>query len=245
MSPEQIRAEQTDARSDIYSLGLTFYEMVTGRAAVAGDTDHAMMNAQLNVVPPPPAGLNPLVPQAVSAAILRALAKEPGHRFQTAGEFQWALGNVGAIPSAAAPMAAPVSATELAEVETRLSRILGPIAKRLVSQAAQRCGSISEIRAALAAEIEDTKAREHFLKTDTGRATAAPTSSMAPVAFDPAVLDRLGKALAPYLGPIAKVVVTRAARGARNLEDLLNALAAEIPSTEDRRRFLTATRSAL
>ena len=67
----------------------------------------------------------------------------------------------------------------------------------------------------------------------------------APVSFGPAALDRLTQALAPYLGPIAKVLVTRAAPTARSAEELENALAAEIPSAEDRRRFLAAVRSSL
>jgi serine/threonine-protein kinase len=66
----------------------------------------------------------------------------------------------------------------------------------------------------------------------------------APVSFDPAVLERLTRALAPYLGPIAKVMVSRAARSARDVDDLESALAAEIADAADRRRFLAAARSA-
>jgi serine/threonine-protein kinase len=66
-----------------------------------------------------------------------------------------------------------------------------------------------------------------------------PTPS---VSFDPAVLDRLAQALAPYIGPIAKVVVARAARTAGSAEELQKALAAEIPAA-DRQRFLAAIRS--
>ena len=72
MSPEQIRYGQADTRSDIYSLGLMFYEMVTGHHPVTGGTEHSRMEAQLNVVPPDPASVNLLVPAAVSAAIMRA-----------------------------------------------------------------------------------------------------------------------------------------------------------------------------
>jgi serine/threonine-protein kinase len=64
-----------------------------------------------------------------------------------------------------------------------------------------------------------------------------------PGSFEPATIDRLAQALAPYLGPIAKVLVNRAARRARNVTELQEALAAEIPSVDDRRRFLARVRS--
>jgi hypothetical protein len=243
MSPEQIRSGEVDARSDIYSLGLTFYEIVTGRRAIQADTEHGLMNAHFNVMPSDPAIVNPLVPPAISAAIMRALAKEPGHRFQTALEFRDALTGLGQLSGAA--VVGPVSAAELAGLEARLSRALGPIARRLVSDAARSYGTISEIRRALAAQIEDPKAREHFLKTNPG-AIATTTVARPPtaaVSFDPATLDRLTQALAPYLGPIAKIVVTRAARNARTADELQNALAAELPSAADRQRFLASVRS--
>jgi serine/threonine protein kinase len=252
MSPEQIRTGEADARSDIYSLGLTFYEMVTGRRPIQGESEHALMNAQLSFLPPDPATVNPFVPPTVSAAIMRALAKEAGLRFQTALEFQAALRNIGQTPSQAPVSASAIPATrpDLVDLEARLSRAIGPIARRLVADAARRYGSVSEIRQALAAQIDDPKERATFLRTNPGVKTepdatvTMPARTPAPnVAFDPSVLERLVQALAPYIGPIAKVVVTRAARTASSAEELQNALANEIPAAADRQRFLAAVRS--
>jgi serine/threonine-protein kinase len=249
MSPEQIRAGAIDARSDIYSFGLTFYEMVVGQPAVQGETQHAQMTAQLEAIPPAPAELNPLVPQAVSAAIMRAIAKEPGQRFPSALEFHAALhqGAAGALsPPVPPPLPRPsaISAVELAELETRLARALGPIAKHLVNGASRRYGSVTEIRQALAAQIEDAGQRAEFLKSTTRVGTERPTATLplSPVSFDPATVDRLAEALTLYLGPIAKVVVNRSARAAQSLEELQNALAAQISSEKDRQRFLAAVR---
>ena len=248
MSPEQLLAAPTDARSDIYSLGLTFYEMIVGRRAIQADTQHALMDAQLRTIPPAPAVVNPLVPAAISTVIMRAISKEPGHRFQTALEFQAALHQVSQQqvdrnPQPAAPVGA-IPAAELAELEARLARCIGPIARRLVPDAARRFGTMSEIRQALAAQIEDPKQRENFLKTTPGGGTTVAHSPTAAVSFDAAALDRLALELAHYLGPIARVMVSRTARTAGNLEDLQTRLAAEIASPEERRRFLAAVRSA-
>jgi serine/threonine-protein kinase len=252
MSPEQIRSGEVDARSDIYSLGILAYEMVAGRHPTLADTEYATMNAQLNVVPPDLGAVNPRVPQALSAAIMRAIAKEPALRFQTALEFQAALQglDLAGVPAPAVPTATAARTLELAELEARLSRALGPIAGRLVASAARRYTTISEIRQALASEIEDPKERAAFLKTASGlktdpgvTATMVVRTPTAPTAFDAAALDRLAQALARFVGPIAKVMVTRAARSARNAEELQTALAAEIPSAADRQSFLSAVRS--
>ena len=248
MSPEQIRSGQADARSDIYSLGLTFYEMVTGRRAIIADTELALMNAQLEVLPPEPLTINPAIPSPVSTAIMRAVAKDPARRFQTALAFEGALQDPERTPSSLTTAASAIPAPELAALEARLSRAIGPIARHLVQDAARQHGDLSAIRKALAAQIEDAGEREAFLGSDAGAGSSTATIThmpTAPVLFDPVVLDRVMQALAPHLGPIAKVLVGRAARKARTAEELHDALAAEIPSAEDRRRFLAAVRSFL
>jgi len=246
MSPEQVRAEAVDGRSDLYSFGLTLYEMVTGRRAIRGDTEHALMNAQLTAIPPEPRAVNPLIPAAVSAAIMRALAKEPDRRMQTALEFRAMLREVPHDTPSSTESTGAIPAPELADLERRLSQAIGPIARRIVPDTARRCRTISELRQALAEQIDNPKDREVFLRTSLGNTDSLTTRTMTPptTGFDPAVLGRLSQALAPYLGPIADVLVKRTAGRSRNLEDLLQTLAAEIPSEADRKRFLTAVRSA-
>ena len=91
ISPEQVRGLETDARSDIYALGITFYEILTGRVPFQADSEYALMTTQISQLPPPPRNFNASIPEAVEAAILRALAKNPDERFQNAGEFMDAL----------------------------------------------------------------------------------------------------------------------------------------------------------
>lgn len=91
MSPEQVRGQETDARSDIYSLGMLLYEMLTGRVPFSSENEYELMRAQVEETPPSPRSLNPAIPLEVERSILSAIAKAPNARFQTAGEFRASL----------------------------------------------------------------------------------------------------------------------------------------------------------
>jgi serine/threonine-protein kinase len=116
MSPEQIQgAASLDARSDLYSVGVSLYELITGKRPFDGDSQFAIMSAHLEKTPVPPITLDPSMPAALSDAILMSVAKDPNARFQTAGAFRNALGNVAsaARASAAAPtITAPAPAPD-------------------------------------------------------------------------------------------------------------------------------------
>jgi eukaryotic-like serine/threonine-protein kinase len=94
MSPEQMKAEPVDERSDLYSVGATLYEMVTGQPPVYGRSFYAIMRAHMEERPTPAIELVPGIPPALSRVIDKALDKRPEARFQTAKEFRVALNSV-------------------------------------------------------------------------------------------------------------------------------------------------------
>jgi serine/threonine protein kinase len=95
MSPEQVRGFETDARSDIYSLGMLLYEMLTGRCPFDMQNEFELMKAQIEHYPVPPRSLNPAIPEVVEQAIWKSIAKDPAQRFQNASEFRAFLLNAG------------------------------------------------------------------------------------------------------------------------------------------------------
>jgi serine/threonine-protein kinase len=88
LSPEQAQSQPVDGRTDIYSLGCVLYEMVTGRPPFLGDSAVAVASKQVLEQPVPPSRLNRDVSPDLDAVILRALAKNPDNRYQSAEEFR-------------------------------------------------------------------------------------------------------------------------------------------------------------
>lgn len=113
MSPEQIQGTGLDHRTDIYSLGITLYDMLTGRVPFErpkdSDSDYPVLEAHIHQPPVPPSRLVPGIPPFIEAAILKALAKRAEDRFQSCREFQAAL-----VPS---PPPGPMAAIHITSEE--------------------------------------------------------------------------------------------------------------------------------
>ncbi len=98
VSPEAIRGDAVDARSDLYALGCILYEMATGRTPFAAFTKSAVLRGHLESTPTPPSSLAAGLPPAFDALVLALLEKEPRHRLGHADDVARALGEMGARP---------------------------------------------------------------------------------------------------------------------------------------------------
>jgi serine/threonine-protein kinase len=88
LSPEQARGESVDARSDVYAAGCVLYELLTGDPPFTGDTPVAVAYQHVREDPRAPSELNPSVPPALDAIVLKALSKNPANRYQSAAEMR-------------------------------------------------------------------------------------------------------------------------------------------------------------
>jgi serine/threonine protein kinase/TolA-binding protein len=91
MSPEQACGRSIDRRSDVFSLGIVLYELLTGRRLFKGDSDLSTLEQVRTAQIEPPRRFDATIPEALEAVVLKALAREPEQRYQTASEFQAAL----------------------------------------------------------------------------------------------------------------------------------------------------------
>jgi len=116
MSPEQVQGTDLDARSDLYSVGVSLYEMVTGSRPFKGSSDYELMVAQLQKAPLPPIDVVPELPKALNDIIMISLEKDPAKRLQSAEAFRFALqsvkGGLTSLPMASAQAAMPGSAAQ-------------------------------------------------------------------------------------------------------------------------------------
>ena len=191
MSPEQVTGERVDARSDLYSVGVTLYQLLTGKPPIDGSSDYMIATAHLRDRPRPPLELNPHLPVTLSAVVLKALEKAPAGRFQSAQQFlealDLALGSLQTdetrtlVPGALAtamdprPRGEPTptpqtrttlsGATVLPEVSRQLATFIGPVAKFIVNRAAAQSTTLEELYAAVSKEIGSEKERDRFLAT--------------------------------------------------------------------------------
>ncbi len=184
MAPEQMRGEPVDMRSDIYSLGVSLYELVTGVRPFQADSDVGVMAAHLTKTPPPPIEVRHDLSAALNSIILMAMAKDPAQRFQTAGAFCNALKIAATAPSA--PISAPVQMDHGATMTITDTPAIGAISAALAGSRADR-GAVQPamhhegITEASAALGQPSVAAEADVPSIASALPAAPSAAAQPV----------------------------------------------------------------
>lgn len=267
MSPEQFRGEAIDSRSDLFSAGVVLYQLLTGQRPFSGTTA-AVMQQVLTHSPAPPSRVNPLLPAALDAVVMRALAKTPEARFADAAAFLQALEAAAAAagPDAdatvllSAPPALPASAAEpsrhgltaeltawklavLPQLEALLTAQIGPVARLLLRRIAADAPDFATLGERLLEQIPSPTARADFAASLAALGQAPETDDAAAAPLDPAFGAVLARLLAMEIGPIAAIVVKRALSRAADRTALVDLVAGQIEAPAARARFLGAARA--
>ncbi|HEX3469705.1 MAG TPA: serine/threonine-protein kinase [Silvibacterium sp.] len=190
MSPEQISGDKATVRSDLYAVGVTLYEVFTGRLPVGGTSNFEIMRAHLVDKPEAPNVLNPRLPAALSNAILKALEKKPEDRFASAQDFLAALSAIPAvgmddiyslattqlrIPGSSGQRSQPDISSQplksspqnlpVGDITKKLAVYIGPIASVLVRKLAANCSDLDQLYKEAATHIPSEADRQRFLQS--------------------------------------------------------------------------------
>jgi serine/threonine protein kinase len=257
MSPEQCRGDDVDARSDLFSTGGLFHELLTGQRAFAGRTFTEVAYRLLNEPAPRIMAAVPNVHHAVQAVLDRAMAKRVEDRYSSAAAMAAALETarlgmahddatvIDTSSSQRTPNAPSggLDAAQLGEIERKLTQHVGPIARYLVQTASVAAGSVEELAGTLGGSIKQDLAREAFLndvlgasRTRTGTDATAGSRLAMPLAAE--TIERIQLQFSRVMGPIAKVLVRRELAKVGNEDELREALARHIDLPADKAAFL-------
>jgi hypothetical protein len=195
MAPEQILGRPVDCRTDVYALGITLYELLSGQRPfnARGKAEYLVLNAHVNELPEPPTVYRYGIPQPIVDAVMRSLAKDPDARFQSADDFMRALPDVPA-PNAAAPRR-DASGTVALEYSPSMSR----------NSPATREPSgtlVFEYASSKRREPEDSLAFDYSASTLRQQVRASESAPLPAATASPAVTVKGAAAATPVTAPL-------------------------------------------
>jgi serine/threonine-protein kinase len=218
MSPEQVGGSKATPRSDIYSVGVTLYELLTGELPIKGANNYEVMMGHINQVPVPPDQVAPRVPSTVSDAIMRALAKDPMQRFATAEDFLHALKLAPATSREGATYTAPLPVSSAPASSVRAPMPPSDTPPPFVPPAAG--GPLPPASGT----------------------HPAPQKSQSSSGLQGLPLEDMARKLAVYVGPVAKILIKKLAEKYDDPDVIYREAARHITSDADRAAFLKARR---
>jgi serine/threonine-protein kinase len=270
ISPEQVQGlKEIDGRADIYSLGASLYHMVTGCLPFDGSSGAHIMSRHLYDDLADPRQHKPGLSEGVCRVIRKMMAKAPGERYQDieALDHDLVILEAGGDPEVEEPSATAVRRAiappaqeadpgnsaldpqELARIEQELAGAIGPLASVLVKREGRNSIGPDDLRRRLAEHIPSEEARRSFIGggrasgVDSGARPAVASDTVPPgdgASWDEEVLAAVAGELARHVGPVARVLVKRAARQAADPEALSAALAENVPDATARKAFQEA-----
>ncbi|HPU54023.1 MAG TPA: serine/threonine-protein kinase [Burkholderiaceae bacterium] len=222
MAPEQFSGDNIDHRVDLYAAAASLYQVLTGQLPFSGSLEQVMYKTVMGEPTPPSQISGAEHWRHFDPVVMRGLAKDRDERYESAAQFSEAL---------AALARQPIVDT-ISEHTLIMERVRPDTAGRTPSAifgGTERSGQ--------------TGATARMAGTPSGsQAGSTPTSMDAPVGWDPAVLAKLEGRLARHIGPMAKVLVRRAARETTDMSVLQERLAAHLGTASERTEFLGTTR---
>ena len=270
MSPEQCLGTEVDARSDIFSAGVVLHELLTGSRAFAGGSMIETVRRVVDgPTPPLPDALIRAFPALVSV-VTRALEKRREARYASAAEMAQGLRGALSIPAGmgeatvvlapirppAPPPGLDLDAEAIGAIERNLASYIGPIAGVMLRSALRQANSREELLAAIASAIETPADRARFIAemqrrlnagpgskaNGTGSSLRAPAMIATPAPVTPEAIEAVRLALLPHIGPMASVLVKRAAADGAGIDAIWQRSASHIDSEEERAAFLAKRR---
>jgi serine/threonine-protein kinase len=221
MAPEQFTGKGIDHRADLFACGVLLYRMLTGRRAFTGATQEVMYKI-LNEEPPAPSVVTKgLRPAAFDAVVARAIAKNPADRYPDALAMRAALQALSRAPAAPGAKAT----------------VILPIPRE-----GEPSGSPRAVSPSVATPSEPAPPRHDPALASGTSASNASGTGVAIGNWDPAELQRLERALATHVGPMARVMVREAARTHADPDSLAIAVARHIPEEARRQQFIERVR---
>ena len=241
MAPEQFTGKGIDHRADLFACGVLLYRMLTGRRAFTGATQEVMYKI-LNEHPPAPSVVTKgLRPAAYDAVVARAIAKDPADRYPDAVAMRAALQAL-----SRAPAAPGAKATVILPIPHDGGL---PGTTSAVSPSVAAPNTVPPRRDPLASHASASNASHPGSPSHASHASHTSHSGHSGAglnigSWDPAELQRLERALATHVGPMARVMVRDAARTHHDATSLATAVAHNIPEEARRQQFLDQARGS-
>ncbi len=261
MAPEQMFGLKVDSRADLFSVAMVFLELLTLLPKNSGIPCSSLPEI-INLPPNNRVDYTILYPTALIPVLVKGLSAAQDKRFQNVREFINAIKAV--LPklkskssritdgaTAVVQKSAQKNSTNKKELDSMTQLLVdyvGPMAKNIMVAHDTENASIDELATIVSREIPQTEEREAFLKRweqisgtridATALTNPAKSSTNSGIrAFNDEMLGRIREDYTDYIGPLAARLVQHYSRNANSLEQLVNALAAEIPNSRDSRKF--------